>query len=197
VRDDRAQLQAYFEGPAKQVIVWLFPLYTALILFAEDIIRIGFGPMWLPAVPLMIAFGFAGFVRSLCAPFPQLVKGLGKPQYWLWWALVFSALLCFSLLLFLWFSPDVVSAAWSRTAVKYLFELFLLGWLARLCNVDMRPVMLFAGKMMFLLIPFALLTLTAGVLVNHPVVALVLKTAIFTTGFLSILWYFHRRPPNE
>ncbi|MDX1911026.1 MAG: oligosaccharide flippase family protein [Saprospiraceae bacterium] len=183
VRDDHAQLQAFYERPAKEVVLLLFPLYTGLVLFAEEITRIGFGDQWLPAAPLMIAFGIAGLVRSLCAPFPQLVKGLGKPQYWLWWMLVFSAVLCLTLAVFLHFSPDVVSAAWSRTAAKYCFELAMLGWLARLCGVKMAPVLRFAGKTLFILLVLSLLTLLA----EHITRLLWLKALVFGGGVL-VLW---------
>ncbi len=189
VRHDRVLLQTFFERPAREVILLLFPIYLAMALFSEEIVTVFFGEKLLPAAPLFVAFGLAGLVRTLCTPFPQLVKGLGKPQYWLVWLLIFSSVLCGSLLLFLSQNPSVESAAWSRTAAKFAVEIGLLWWLAKWCGLNFVPVLRFAAKVILCLTPVVLLTWLTGLVSNIFWVATALKSMVFGLGLVMIYWY--------
>ena len=189
VRHDRLQLQTFFEQSAREIILLLFPIYLAMALFSKEIVQIFFGEKWLPAAPLFVALGLAGLVRTLCAPFPQLVKGLGKPQIWLIWMLIFSSVLCGSLILFLTISPTIESAAWSRTAAKFAVEIGLLYWLATWCGLNFVPVMRFAAKVLLWLLPMVLLTWLAGFISSDFWIATVLKSTVFGAGLVVVYWY--------
>lgn len=189
VRHDRLQLQSFFERSAREVILLLFPIYLAMALFSKEIVLLFFGENWLPAAPLFVALGLAGLVRTLCAPFPQLVKGLGRPQLWLVWMLVFSSVLCGSLLLFLSLNSTIESAAWSRTAAKFVIEIGLLWWLARRCGVGFSPVLRFGARVAVWLLPIVALTWLAGFAPGGFWVATVLKSTVFGAG---LLWLYGR-----
>ena len=189
VRHDRLQLQTFFEQSAREIILLLFPIYLAMALFSKEIVQIFFGEKWLPAAPLFVALGLAGLVRTLCAPFPQLVKGLGKPQIWLIWMLIFSSVLCGSLILFLTISPTIESAAWSRTAAKFAVEIGLLYWLATWCGLNFIPLLRFAAKVLLWLLPMVLLTWLAGLISNDFWIATVLKSTVFGAGLVVVYWY--------
>ena len=188
-RLDRVQLQSLFERPAREVILLLFPIYLAIALFSRELVTLFFGEKLLPAAPLFVALGLAGLVRTLCTPFPQLVKGLGKPEYWLVWMLIFSSVLCASLLLFLSLNPSVQSAAWSRTAAKFAVEIGLLWWLARWCGLDFVPVLRFAAKVVLFLLPVVLLTWWAGFASEHFWVVTALKSMVFGIGLVVVYRY--------
>ncbi len=188
MRNDRAQLQTFFERSAREVILMLFPIYLGMALFSKEIVLVFFGEKWLPAAPLFVAFGLAGLVRTLCAPFPQLVKGLGKPQFWLVWMLIFSSVLCGSLMLFLSQSATVESAAWSRTVAKFLVEIGMLWALARWCGVDFKPLLQYAGKLLFYLIPVAGLTILVGLISDDFWFSTTIKSMVYVFGTAIILW---------
>lgn len=189
IRQDSPQLQSFFERSAREILLLLFPIYLILFLFSREIVLIMFGHEWLPAAPLLFAFGLAGLVRSLCAPFPQMVKGLGKPQLWLVWMLIFSVLLCLGLMLCLWYSPTIEAAAWSRTIVKYTAEILLLSWLAGWCGVEFGPVLRFSGKLLLAWLPVVVLTYLCGWLPLPFWPVTLLKSLVFITGG----WYVYTR----
>jgi len=155
VQGDPVQVQAFFGRAARQLVLVLFPVYAGMVLFSEEIVRLFFGAAWLPAAPLFVAFGVAGLVRTLSAPFPEMIKGIGKPQWWLRTALLLTLAFNGSLLLFLWINPTPVAAAWSRVAAKFLVEIVLLYALARRCGVAFAPTIRFAGKVALWLLPVA------------------------------------------
>lgn len=184
IRHDQHQLQSFFERSSREIVLLLFPIYLAMALFSKEIVLVCFGTEWLPAAPLFIAFGLAGLVRSLCTPFPQLVKGLGKPQFWLVWMLIFSAVLCLSLICFLYQNPSAESAAWSRATAKFAVELGLLWWLAKWCKVEFGPVLGFAGKALLSLLPVVVITGLTGLMSHNFWVATISKSMVFGIGVL-------------
>lgn len=186
VQHDPIRLQMFFGRAARQLVLVLFPVYTGMVLFSNEIVRIFFGEAWLPAAPLFIAFGVAGLVRTLAAPFPELVKGIGKPQWWLRTALLLMLAFNTALLLFLWANPTPVAAAWSRVAAKFLFEIALLYGLARRCGVVVAPTLRFAGRVVLWLV---LVVVAVGVVEEIDVIKVIgwrgvlgLKILVFVGG---------------
>ena len=195
IRHDAVQLQAFFERTSREIILLLFPVYLIMILFSKEIILIFFGEKWFPAAPLFVALGLAGLVRTLCAPFPQMVKGLGKPQFWLVWMLIFSAVLSLSLSVFLKISPTIESAAWSRTAAKFTAEIALLWGLARWCEIEFKPVLGFAATVAAYLFPVGVLTWLAGYIHADFWITTALKSGVFVTGLFLICGFSPLRAP--
>jgi O-antigen/teichoic acid export membrane protein len=164
VRNDAAQLQAYFQRAAQEVVLVLFPVYLGMAIFSEELIWLMYGPDWLAAAPLLFAFSFAGLVRSLNAVFPQLTKGIGKPQLTTAWMVLWTLALTLFLVVFLWFEPTVLAAAWSRVAAKFVVELGLLFLLGQWCRVHFGPVFRYAGRLLLAAIPVLILAYLVSVL---------------------------------
>ncbi|MBK8969183.1 MAG: oligosaccharide flippase family protein [Lewinellaceae bacterium] len=189
VRDNAAQLQAHFQQAAQDVILILFPLYLGMALFADELIRLLYGPEWLAAAPVLVAFSVAGLVRTLNAVFPQLTKGIGKPQLTTVWMLLWTFSLTGFLCLFLYLSPTAESAAWSRAGAKYAVELVLLFMLGRWCGVQFGPVFRYAVRFFLACTPVAFGVYLAGLWPGGFWPVLVLKINIFLAGLAGlIIW---------
>jgi O-antigen/teichoic acid export membrane protein len=191
LRDDRAALDAFFRQSAREVTLTLYPLYASMVVFSSEIVLIFFGEKWLPTAPLFVAFGLAGLVRTLAAPFPHLTRGIGRPQRWLGWLLVFTLAVNAALVALLSLHPAVESAAWARTATKFLVEIGMLTWLARRCGVQFWPVLRFAGRVAACLAPAVLLTWAVGCVSRDFYVATALKSMAFAIG---LVWFALRSP---
>ncbi len=193
LRDDAAQIQRHFQKAGRDVIIVLFPVYAGISLFSREIIDMVFGHAWLPAAPLLIAFGLAGLVRSCCVAIPQLVRGVGKPQLLLVWMLAWTLALNVFLIAFLALDASAESAAWSRVAAKFSVEILMLRWLAGRCGVRFDPSLRFAAKTLLWFFPVAAVTWLSGQIpgAHWPVFAL--KTSVFLTG----LWWFAFKSPLQ
>lgn len=198
IRAHQAELQAFFVQSNREIIQILFPMYAGLAIFSQEITLLVFGTPWLPVAPLLVAFGVAGLVRTLCAPFPQLMRGLGQPQIWLLWLIVFTAVLNVALFVMLWLNPSAEMAAWSRAAVKVAIELPMLWWLACRVNLTWTPVLKFAAQYLLLLLPMIGVTILIGYLIKAFWWALALKAVVFGGGMLALWWKnpFQVWPPS-
>ncbi|MCB0543431.1 MAG: lipopolysaccharide biosynthesis protein [Saprospiraceae bacterium] len=182
VRDDKPRLEQYFRQINRQIVVLLFPLYAGMMLFHEEIVLLLFGQSWLPAAPLLIAFGLAGLVRSCNAVLPQLIKGMGKPSLLLGWMLVWTAVLNIFLVSALAISPSAISAAWGRVAAKYCIEIAMLWWLARRCGLAFAPVLKFAARVVAWLAPVAAICWLAGQIPGNFWLVFAAKAVVFGSG---------------
>ncbi len=189
VRDNAAQLQACFQQAAQDVILLLFPVYLGQALFADELIRLLYGPEWLAAAPVLVAFSVAGLVRTLNAVFPQLTKGIGKPQLTTVWMLLWTMALTGFLGLFLYLSPTAESAAWSRVGAKYTVELALLFLLGNWCGVQIRPVLGYAGRYVLAFLPIVFGVILAGQIPLGFRSELILKISVFGAGLAILVWW--------
>ncbi|MCB9316359.1 MAG: oligosaccharide flippase family protein [Lewinellaceae bacterium] len=189
VRNNATLLQVYFQQAARDVVLILFPVYLGMALFADELILLLYGPEWLAAAPLLVAFSVAGLVRTLNAVFPQLTKGIGKPQLTTLWMVLWTLALTGFLVFFLYRVPTAESAAWSRVAAKVTVELGLLFVLGRWCGVRFRPVFEYAGWFLLSCIPVVFLVYLVGQLPFGFWHVLILKTIVFLAGLaFLIIW---------
>lgn len=189
VQGDKTQVQSIYERTSKEVILLLFPVYLGIALFAKEIMLLGFGEAWLPAAPLFMAFGLAGLVRSLSASFPQLLKGLGKPQIWLQWILLLSSALFLGLLGFVSLYPFIETAAWARMIVEYFVEIPLLFLLARWIGVQFTPALRFAVKTLGYLAPAVIICYILQFWVTNFYNLFILKSIFYITSVILILFF--------
>lgn len=188
LQDDTLALNEWFQRMAQQLVVLLFPLYLGIGLFAREIIAVAFGPAWLPAAPLLQAFAVAGLVRTLNGVFPYLCKGIGQPALLLRWMLYWTLAVNVFLTLFLFLSPTVNAAAWSRVAAKIVVEIPLLCWLAAQCRVDFRPVLILGGRVLIWMAPFLVPLCLLKVFLEDCWVAPVLNGLVFSGGIAWLAW---------
>lgn len=177
-----------FQKTTRNVVLILYPAYLTMFLFAEELIRLLYGANWQPAVPLLQAFGAAGLIRTLAAGFPQLTRGIGKPQWALLWLLLWAAAANTVLVATLWISPTTETAAWSRVGAKLLLEIPLLAWLAHLCRVSFVRLLHHAWRYLIWLSPLCLAVYAAGLWLTDFWPGLVVKAMIWSAGLLLAWW---------
>ena len=194
VRDNASQLQRHFQKAGREVVTLLFPVYTGIVLFPHEILLAIFGKVWLPAAPLLVAFGLAGLVRACCTTLPQLTRGVGKPHLLFVWMLAWTLVLNIFLTAFLMNHASVESAAWSRTAAKFICEIAMLRWLAARCGVRLDATLVFAAKTLFWLAPVAAITWLAGRIPGNFLTIFAAKAAVFVAG---MLWFALKSPLRE
>ena len=194
LRTDITRIQDIFKRTATQALLLLLPVYAGIALFSVEIVQLCFGSDWRPAAPLLVIFSVAGLVRTVAVPFPELLKGLGRPQLLLAWMLVFTLALNLSLALFLTLHPTLPAAAWSRVAVKFGLELAMLAWLARQCGLQLAPVLRMAVRVVIGLLPAVAATWLAGQVQGDFWPVLGLKATVFGLG---LLWFIFRSSVRE
>jgi len=189
LQGEHAQIQSFFERAGRDLVLLLFPVYMGLALFAREIVLLFFGENWLAAVPLFIAFGVAGLVRSMAAPFPELLKGLGRPRLLMVLMLALTVAFNVVLCLFLWKNPTPGAAAWSRVATKFVFEIGMLLWVAGRCGVDFVPTLRFAARLGLWLLPVGVASWWVGLLPGGFWALSGFKAVVFVGG-LGIVAFF-------
>ena len=194
IRDDTVQLQAFFGRMSAELTLVLFPVYAGLALFSREIVTLIFGADWLPAAPLFVAFSLAGLVRAVATPFPQLLQGLGRTGRLFAWNLFWTLGLNGMLVLFLWWNPGILQAAWSRAAAAWLFEIPLLWWLAQRCGLRFGPLLQTSGRAILYLWPVVVFTLLAGWIPGSFGVVFALKIGVFLIG---MAWFGWKSPMRE
>lgn len=188
LRGSALAMEAFFQRTAMDLTGLLYPVYLGMLLFAGEIIRVLYGPAWLPAVPLLQAFAIAGWVRTLNAVFPPLTKGIGHPQWLFGWMLLWTLLSNGTLTVFLAFNPTAGTAAWSRVAAKFLLEIPLLAMLAGRCNVGFGPVIGHAAMRLAWLMPVAVAVGLADWIIDDFWCGFALKTAVFLLCLIGLGW---------
>lgn len=89
---DLSIVRLHFIRMVKIIALVFFPAFTAMILFAEDIILLLYGVNWTEViVPFQILCGFAVW-RTISSPTASLYGALGRPQITLYFNLVFTPL---------------------------------------------------------------------------------------------------------
>lgn len=185
-RSDIQRLQESFQRAAKDVVLILFPIYIGMALFANEIVFLLYGPDWMPAGPLLMILSIGGLVRSMNGVFPQLTKGIGKPELSTGWMLLWALALGVSLVSFLSFLPIVQAAAWSRIAAKFTIEIGLLFWLARWCNVKFKPIFKYASGILAGCLPIVVLVWSVSKITPDFWLALIFKLTVFLIGLVVL-----------
>jgi teichuronic acid exporter len=184
LRDDRGGLNAFFGEATLDIVHLLFPLYALAFAFAPEIIQTVFGDVWMESVPIVRIFCVLGFVRTVGVPIPQLLRGLGKPQWALYWLLGMTAASNMALWFFLSAKPTGMAAAWSQFLVQGLLGFWGYRWLTSWCGVDATDAWMASLKIgLMVLVP---LFLCLGFEWWHIPWAWMYKTGIFG---LFLAWF--------
>ena len=147
LKTEPAALDVFFQKSSRHLILLLYPLYLALVLFANEIVLLLLGEEWMPMVLLMQIFGVAGWLRALWTPYPALLRALGKPEIWwtnlLLWTFWTNLMLCLAL----WQNPTAEYAAWSRLFAKLTLGLLLPVWMASKAGVTWKTMYWYAFRL--------------------------------------------------
>jgi O-antigen/teichoic acid export membrane protein len=91
VKDDIEQLKKYFYLTVKLSSVVGFYFGMLFFAFAEPIVRILYGPQWIPSVPFLQVVGLAFTIRAAFGEAPAFLAMVrARTKYMLFWAVVFS-----------------------------------------------------------------------------------------------------------
>jgi teichuronic acid exporter len=186
LRDDRGGLNAFFGEATLDIVHLLFPLYALAFALAPEIIQTVFGDAWMESVPIVRIFCVLGFVRTVGVPIPQLLRGLGKPQWALYWLLGMTVVSNLALCLLMWAWPDVLAAAWSQLLIQGLVGFWGYRLLTTWSGVDASEAWTAALKI-GLLVSVPLL-LCLGLELWHVQWPWMYKTGIFGSFLCWFLW---------
>lgn len=85
-QDDKELLKSIYLKTLRMTASVNFPLYTAIAIFAPEIVAIMFGSQWLESVPLLRILALWGLFRSIGNPAGSLVFALGRGRLIFWWS---------------------------------------------------------------------------------------------------------------
>jgi polysaccharide transporter, PST family len=75
-----------FDRLAQLVAALAFPAFLGLAAVSPDLIRVGFGPLWLPSVPVLQILCFIGVLHSVVFLHGTLIRAAGRPD----WQMLFT-----------------------------------------------------------------------------------------------------------
>ena len=83
-QNSRSVLLASVYGSTRVTCLLAFPVFTGLVVCAEDAVVLAFGPEWRPAVPLVQLFAVGCILRTAIGPVRTTVEAVGRPALHLW-----------------------------------------------------------------------------------------------------------------
>ena len=193
VQDDPEALRRGFLTSLRYLEVLIVPVCLGLMLAADPLIRVAFGPQWLEAIPILRLLAAFALVRSLGSSVGDIYKAKGRPD-------ILVKLAVLNLALFapaLWFG----SRHGLRGVASALVVVGCLATLARLI-VATRFIEVSWGEMIAQLRPSAIggaallaatwptAWATQGL---SPTLRLVLLTSVGAVSYVSCLWFVERR----
>jgi O-antigen/teichoic acid export membrane protein len=186
MREDQAGLNAFFRETTLDIVYLLYPLYGFAFAFAPEMVQTVFGEAWMGAVSVIRVFCLLGFVRTVGTPIPQLLRGMGKPQWSLYWLLGMTVVSNLALCLLMWAWPDMLAAAWSQLLIQGLVGFWGYRLLTTWSGVDASEAWTAALKI-GLLVSVPLL-LCLGLELWHAQWPWLYKTGIFGSFLCWFLW---------
>lgn len=93
IKDDQARLSTVYQQTLRMTASVNFPIYTALGLFAEEIVGLLYGPQWERAALYLQILAVWGLVRSTSNPVGSLLYAVGKAKRAFWWNLILLLML--------------------------------------------------------------------------------------------------------
>jgi O-antigen/teichoic acid export membrane protein len=135
--DPRALRETYLKA-LRHVANVAIPMSGFLFVFADDFIRLVYGPKWASAVPLLMAFSIYGVLRSVAGVTAEVFKATGQTQAIFVLAILNLVIVGWVLLIAAPHGP--VWIAWLLSAVSIPTAVFGFDLAGRLIGVDLREV---------------------------------------------------------
>lgn len=92
-KGDRERLAALYGHTLRFTAASNFPLFALLAFFAEDFIRVLYGPRWAPAAEYLRVLAIWGLLRSTGNPVGWLLQAAGRPELSFRWNLALLVLI--------------------------------------------------------------------------------------------------------
>lgn len=123
-QNERALLKYVYLKTLRTTASINIPLYSAVIIFAPEIIYLLFGAAWLESIPLLRVLALWGMLRSIGNPVGSLILAVGRADLALKWNIALSLFIFPAL----WFGAQFGGIGLATTQVMLLIFLLLPGW---------------------------------------------------------------------
>jgi O-antigen/teichoic acid export membrane protein len=146
LQSDRPAVRAVYRGVLVGILNLVLPSLVALAILTPAIIPL-LGARWHEAIPVIQLLTIAGFAQALMAPVGQIMKGLGRPGWLIWWSVALTLVTSITLWIGTQWGLAGATIAYSLAHLAALPAIFLIGWrltglgLAEIASVAWRPML--------------------------------------------------------
>ncbi len=133
---EQQALSGFFRQSMLDAVYLLYPVYALILVFAPEVVSVLFGDAWLPAVPVIRIMSLIGYVRAISVPGPALLRGIGRPEWSLYWLALLTLASNGFMGLFLAFFPTITAAAWSQVVAQGLVGMWLFRQVLAKANIQ-------------------------------------------------------------
>ena len=159
LQSDRHAVARVYRGVLVGILNLVLPALVAVAILTPAIIPL-LGVRWHEAIPVIQLLTLAGLAQALMGPVGQIMKGLGRPGWLIWWSVSLTIVTSITL----WFGTRWglagATIAYSLAHVAALPAILLIGrrltglGLAEIASIAWRPILatavLAAGLALFL-----------------------------------------------
>ncbi|MEO7986917.1 MAG: lipopolysaccharide biosynthesis protein [Gemmatimonadales bacterium] len=145
LQSDRHAVGAVYRAVLVGVLNLVLPALVAMAILAPAIIPL-LGPRWHEAIPIIQILTIAGIAQALMAPVGQIMKGLGRPGWLIWWSVGLTVLTSVALWLGTRWDLRGATVAYAIAHLAALPAILLIGrrltglGMVELLNVSWRPI---------------------------------------------------------
>jgi O-antigen/teichoic acid export membrane protein len=146
LQSDRPAVRAVYRGVLVGILNLVLPSLVALAILTPAIIPL-LGARWHEAIPVIQLLTIAGLAQALMAPVGQIMKGLGRPGWLIWWSVALTLVTSITLWVGTSWGLAGATIAYSLAHLAALPAIFLIGWrltglgLAEIASVAWRPML--------------------------------------------------------
>jgi PST family polysaccharide transporter len=156
LQSDRPAVASVYRSVLVGIFNLVLPALVALAILTPALIPL-LGTRWHDAIPVIQVLTIAGLAQALMAPVGQIMKGLGRPGWLIWWSVALTLVTCITLL---------IGARWGLTGATLAYSLvpviFVIG--RRLTGLGLLEI----GKVAWRpAVTTALLAASLGLLVRY------------------------------
>ena len=185
MRDSRRKLRLTYERILFGTTLVTFPVSVAIMVFAEEGVRVLLGPTWLAAVPALQVLAVLGGLRSFGATNGALFHGVGRPELNTWVTAIHLALMAAVIapLVGAW---GIFGAAVAVTA-PMLVSQAVGSWLAARVTGSSRPVVNGVGAPLAGACAMAVVAVSTRALIGNEVVRLAVGLPTGAAAHLAVV----------
>jgi lipopolysaccharide exporter len=192
LQDDKDSLKRGLLTTIRYVQLLVAPLCLGMIIAADPLIRVAFGPQWVDAIPVLRVISLYTLVLSLSFHAGDVYKALGRPDIMLKLAIPFVPLR----LVMLWIGAQhsILGVAYAHLGVEIVSLIVNLIIVRRMINVTLfefiRELKAFIGGGVLIVFALPALYLTQNL---APIFNLIIVTLAGGIGYMGTIWIIERR----
>lgn len=192
VQDRPELLRQGFLTTLRYVEILSLPLCLGLILAAEPLVLVAFGPQWTAAIPIVRILGLFALARSIGSNVGDVYKAVGRPGILFKLGLVNLAVLAPAL----WLGSryGLAGVAWGHVAGGLFRTVLRLLVATRYVQVSLGDILAqlrpaFAGGIVLVALAWPILAWTQNL---SSLIQLLAASAGGAAGYLAVLWWLER-----